>query len=199
MAVMIRDKIKENAQPVPRSGRDRPGGVRRRRPSTATGRSSSWLIVMFKNCLPRRRRHRPADRRVRHRPLGDGHAEDAAAQPAAVDADRRPEQGSGGRPSRSGSGCTSTSDSTRTSRRPTRRRPLTRAPGVSGVGEVRAEPVRVELDAGAHRRADRHLAQVAALGRRRLGTLQLVEHGAEVGLELVDSKLTLPSGTCTLP
>ena len=42
--------------------------------------------------------------------------------------------------------------------------------------------------------------QVATLGRGRLGALQLVEHGAEVlPRARRASKLTLPSGTCTLP
>jgi dihydroorotase len=47
-----------------------------------------------------------------------------------------------------------------------------------------AEAPGVDADAGAHRRRDGDLAQVAALGRRRLGALQLVEHRTEVRLEV---------------
>src|SRR5687767_14789080 len=43
---------------------------------------------------------------------------------------------------------------------------------------VGLEAVGVDADAGAHRRRDRDLLDVAALGGGRLGALQLVEHGA---------------------
>ena len=58
---------------------------------------------------------------------------------------------------------------------------VSQRPGASDLFGL--QPVGVDLDAGAHGRADGDLAQVATLGRCRLGPLQLVEHGAEVGLE----------------
>src|SRR5205085_3648088 len=45
------------------------------------------------------------------------------------------------------------------------------------------QTVGIDLDAGTHRGGQRDALQVAALGRGRLGPLELVEHGPEVGEE----------------
>src|SRR5262245_52308522 len=49
--------------------------------------------------------------------------------------------------------------------------------------ELGAQATGVDVDAGAHRRRHGDLAQVPTLGAGRLGSLQLVEDGPEVGLE----------------
>src|SRR5688572_5313356 len=52
------------------------------------------------------------------------------------------------------------------------------------VGEVPGRDVRVDLHAGPHGRGHRDRVHVLALGRRRLGTEDLVEDGVEVRQEL---------------
>src|SRR5690606_245004 len=52
--------------------------------------------------------------------------------------------------------------------------------GGDGLLDPGPQPGGIDLDAGPHRGADRDPPHVAALGRRRLGPVQLVEHGPEV-------------------
>src|SRR3954447_3670733 len=54
-----------------------------------------------------------------------------------------------------------------------------------GMTDLGAQAGRVDLDAWTHGRRDRDLLQVATLGGRRLGSLQLVEHCPEVALQCV--------------
>src|SRR5690606_25467965 len=58
-------------------------------------------------------------------------------------------------------------------------------------GGLGLEAVAVDLDAAAHGGADRDLLAVAALGRSRLGSLELVEDGPEVLLERLGSEAHL--------
>src|SRR3569832_1565735 len=53
--------------------------------------------------------------------------------------------------------------------------------GLGGVFLGALDAVAVHVDAGAHRGGDADATDVAALGRGRLGAVDLVDHGAQVG------------------
>ena len=67
-------------------------------------------------------------------------------------------------------------------------RAIWRESAIEASSDVGAETTGVDADTGTHGRADRDLLHVAALGRRRLGPVELVDHGAEVLLQRLEGE-----------
>src|SRR6185312_6344598 len=74
--------------------------------------------------------------------------------------------------------------------------------GSGGGGELLvhlAGPGRVDVRSGAHGGRDRHRQKVTALGRRRLGSLQLFDHRMQVGRQLLTGERGLADADVHVP